>query len=135
MRGGDVMGPIATIVCATLTLIMSLLHIALLLGVPLGEYVLGGTEKVIPIKRRWFNIMFASLFFFISMLYFGKINILEFNIPNLISKIIMVIYTVFLGYKIIWNGFLTKSKKEKYLMTPLSSIGFISSLLAIIYVI
>ncbi len=57
-----------------------------------------------------------------------------YSIPNLISKIIMVIYTIFLGYAIIWNGFFTKSKKEKYLMTPLSALGFISSLFAIIYV-
>ncbi len=127
------MGSISAIVCAALTLIMSVLHIALLLGAPLGEYVLGGTEKVIPIKKRWFNLMFAVLFFFLSTLYLRNTDILEFDMPNLTSKIIMLIYTVFLGYAIIGNGFLTKSKKEKFLMTPLSAIGFISSLLAIIY--
>jgi cation transport ATPase len=128
------MGYIAAIVCAALTLIMSVLHIALLLGAPLGEYVLGGTDKIIPLKKRWFNLMFAVLFLFIAMLYFRNIDILEFDIPNLISEIIMVIYTVFLGYAIIGNSFWTKSKKERYLMAPLSAIGFISSLLAITYV-
>lgn len=128
------MGFIAAIVCGVLTLIMSILHIALLLGIPLGEYVLGGTEKVIPLNKRWLNLIFAVLFFFIAMLYFRNLKFLEFNMPNLLSKIIIIIYTVFLGYAIIGNAFFTKSKKEKYLMTPLSVIGFISSLLAIIFV-
>jgi cation transport ATPase len=126
------MGFIATSICAALTLIMSMLHFALLLGVPLGEYVLGGTEKVISLNKRWLNLIFAVVFFFIAMLYLRNIKLLEFYMPNLLSKIIMIIYTLFLGYAIIGNAVFTKSKKEKYLMTPLSAIGFISSLLAII---
>lgn len=49
---------LTSIVCAILTFFMAALHLALLFGAPIGEYVLGGKEKAIPIKKRWLNICF-----------------------------------------------------------------------------
>ncbi len=54
-------------------------------------------------------------------------NILSIGFNSMFVKIIIIVNTLFLGYAIIGNGMLTKSKKEKYVMTPFSIIQFICS--------
>lgn len=46
---------LSAIICSSVTFIMALLHILLTLGFPIGEYVLGGKNKVIPVNKRWQN--------------------------------------------------------------------------------
>ena len=48
--------------CAMLTFLMASLHLLLLCGAPLGEYVLGGTNRVIPKPKRKLNVFFLVLF-------------------------------------------------------------------------
>lgn len=118
----------ATLGCAILTLFMALLHIMLSIGLPIGEYVLGGKNKIIPKEKRYINIMLALIFLFLGLFYIGKVAPIPFQISDIISKIIMVLYSLFLFYAIIGNIFFTKSKKEKIVMIPTSVIGFICSL-------
>lgn len=107
---------------------MALLQLSLTLGAPFGEYVLGGMDKILPGKMRFVSGFFSCIFALTGLSYLqrtGKITPL-FNIT--FANVLLIIYTLFLAYAIIWNGFLTKSKKEKYVMTPLSIIGCISSI-------
>lgn len=113
--------------CATLSLLMGLLHIMLSIGVPIGEYVLGGENKIIPKEKRYINIVLALIFLFLGLFYIGKVVPVSFQISNIMSKIIMILYSVFLAYAVIGNIFFTKSKKEKAVMIPASIIGFIFS--------
>lgn len=55
IRGGKSMLRFCATLCAVITFLMSLLHILLVLGVPIGEYVLGGQNKVIPKEKRYIN--------------------------------------------------------------------------------
>ena len=123
-----------SVICAIVTLLMAALHLSLVLGAPIGEFVLGGKVRIIPIKQRWINLFFVIIFGFLGLLYLGKGGIISFILSNMTTKIIMGIYTAFLAYAIIGNIFFTKSTKEKYVMIPASIIGFISSLLTIIIV-
>ncbi|MDE5907509.1 MAG: hypothetical protein K2H52_01965 [Lachnospiraceae bacterium] len=50
--------------CAILTLFMGVLHIMLSIGLPIGEYVLGGKNKIIPKGKRYNNVIFAFVFLF-----------------------------------------------------------------------
>lgn len=121
-----------SMICAIITFFMSILHILLLAGIPIGEYVLGGENKVIPLNKRWINLVFALVFLFLGLLYLGK----AYNIPFIsviLSKIIMIVYTLFLAYAIIGNTFFTKSKKEKIVMIPASIIGFACSFATLLF--
>ncbi len=122
-----------SLICSVITFLMCLLHMLLFLGAPIGEYVLGGKDRVIPKNRRYVNAVLACVFFFIGLLYLREAGIFAVNvISRRITKIIMTFYTLFLGYAIFGNIFFTKSRKEKMVMIPFSVLGFISSLLAII---
>ena len=116
-----------SLICAIITFFMSILHILLLIGMPIGEYVLGGQNKVIPLNKRWINLVFAFVFLFLGLLYLGKSISIPFQFSEVPSKIIMIVYSLFLAYAIIGNIFFTKSKKEKVMMIPASIMGFACS--------
>lgn len=118
--------------CSILTFLMSVLHILLSIGVPIGEYVLGGQNKVIPVNKRWVNVIFAFLFLILGVFYMGKVVSIPFWFPEIPSKIIMIAYSLFLTYAIIGNLFFTKSKKERMIMIPASIIGFLSSFITLL---
>lgn len=115
------------LICAIITFFMSTLHILLLVGMPIGEYVLGGQNKVIPLNKRWINLVFALVFLFLGVFYLGKAAYIPFKLSVIPSKIVMIVYSLFLAYAIIGNTFFTKSKKEKVVMIPASIIGFACS--------
>ena len=120
--------------CAMLTFLMAALHLLLLCGAPLGEYVLGGTNRVIPKPKRKLNVFFLVLFTFLGVIYLTQTSYLSVHMNEIIVKVLMILYTLFLAYAIVGNLFLTKSKKETLLMTPLSIIGCVSSIMTLIYI-
>ncbi|WP_017210360.1 hypothetical protein [Clostridium beijerinckii] len=121
-------GYIVSLICAIITFGMALLQLSITLGAPFGEYALGGTSKVLPKKMRLISCTFFLVFIFVGMAYLQWGNILSIGFNYMFIKIIIMVNTLFLGYAIIGNGMLTKSKKEKYVMTPFSIIQFICSI-------
>ncbi len=113
--------------CAMITFFMGVLHIMLSIGFPIGEYVLGGKNKIIPKEKRYINVILAFVFSFLGVFYIGKAVPIPFQFSDIMSKIIMILYSLFLLYAIIGNTFFTKSKKEKIVMIPASAVGFICS--------
>lgn len=107
----------------------AIFQFSLVLGAPFGEYVLGGMNKILPKKIRPISVFLSILFFIVGLCYlqWTKYGYQIFGYGFV--KIMLILYTAFLFIAIFSNGFITKSKKEKYFMTPLSLIGFISSLI------
>jgi hypothetical protein len=67
------------------------------------------------------------------MAYLQRGNILYVGLSSMVVKTIIIVNTLFLAYAIVGNGMLTKSKKEKYVMTPFSIIQFICSVIALLF--
>ena len=118
---------VITLWLKVLVLGMALLQLSLTLGAPFGEYALGGMNKVLPTKMRFISIFFCCLFTVTGLSYMQKSGILNLFFNSTFINVLLIIYTIFLACAIVSNGFITKSKKEKYVMTPLSIIGFLSS--------
>lgn len=76
---------------------------------------------------RLISCTFFLIFIFVGMAYLQWGNVLYIGFNSMFVKIIIIVNTLFLGYAIIGNGMLTKSKKGKYVMTPFSIIQFICS--------
>jgi cation transport ATPase len=124
---------IAEFISVLLSFSFVFFHCLLIFGAPFGEYVLGGLDKVLPVKKRIISGIFSILFLFVGLSFLQRINLFEIGFPNSFVSILLILYTIFLGYAIIANGLLTKSKKEKYLMTPLSVLGFVCSIIVLFY--
>lgn len=59
------------VICSIITFIMCFLHILLVLGAPIGEYVLGGKDRVIPREKRHINGIIACVFLFFPIVFQG----------------------------------------------------------------
>lgn len=99
--------------------IVIILSILLICGLPLGELTMGGQYKIYPSKLRIVLVvqLLLQVFFVITILQAGGIMPLWFS--ENVTKIICIIMAVYLSLNTVMN-FISKSKKEKYIMTPLS---------------
>jgi len=118
---------IATYISLLLAFGFALLQFSLTLGAPLGEYVLGGTHRVLPAKMRFVSGAFSLWFTVVGLGYLQRAGKIGPIFNDSFVQVLLIVYTLFLLYAIVGNGFLTKSKKERYVMTPLSIAGCVSS--------
>lgn len=104
--------------CVSIVIILSFLIIC---GLPLGEMTMGGQYKVFPKKLRFllFTQLVIQVFIVVVILQMGGFITLWFS--HNVTKIIGIVMAAYLSLNTVMN-FISKSKKEKYLMTPLSFI-------------
>ena len=107
------------IIGACLFSVVIVLSILIICGLPLGELTMGGQYKVFPPKLRFILAVQLALqiFFVIIILQKGGIMPLWFSIKA--TKIISIVMAVYLSLNALMD-FFSKSKKEKYIMTPLA---------------
>ena len=107
------------IIGASLCSVVIILSILLICGLPLGELTMGGQYKVYPGKLRIVLVvqLLLQACFVITILQAGGIVPLWF-LEN-VTKFICIIMATYLSLNTFMN-FISKSKKEKYIMTPIS---------------
>ena len=112
------------IVGATLFSIVILLSILLICGLPLGELTMGGRFKTFPKKLRVVLVvqLILQIFFVIIILQAGGLIPLWFS--DKVTRTICIVMAAYLSLNAVMN-FISKSKKEKYIMTPLSLLSAI----------
>ncbi len=100
---------------------ISIMTVFAVLGLPLGEFTMGGQHKVLPKQFRIMAIIsvFIQLFAVLIILQAGGFIPCWFSFK--VTKYICIFYSIFLALNTFIN-FISKSKKEKYVMTPLSFI-------------
>ena len=101
--------------------VVIVLSILIICGLPLGELTMGGQYKAFPKKLRMVLVaqLILQVFFVIIILQMGGFMPLWFSVR--VTKIIGVVMAVYLSLNTLMN-FVSKSRKEKYVMTPLSLI-------------
>ena len=101
--------------------IVIILSILIICGLPLGELTMGGQYKVFPQKLRIVLVtqLILQVFFVLIILQMGEIIPLLFSYN--VTKIIGIVMAIYLSLNTVMN-LISKSKKEKYIMTPLSFV-------------
>ncbi len=113
-----------TIIGASAFSVVIVLSVLIICGLPLGELTMGGQYKVYPKKLRFVLLaqLILQILFVVIILQMGGFIPLWFSYD--ITKIICIIMAVYLSLNTIMN-LISKSKKERYIMTPLSLISAI----------
>jgi len=122
----------AIIVSIALAFGFALLQLSLVFGAPFGEYVLGGQRRVLPMKMRIVSCFFSLFFVIVGVSWLQVAGAIDGLLHPQFTKALLIIHTLFLAYAIIGNGLITKSKKEKYVMTPISIAGFLCGLFVLL---
>ena len=109
------------IIGASVFSIVCVLSFLIICGLPLGELTMGGQYKVFPKKLRIILViqLILQIFFVVIILQMGRFVPLWFSEST--TKIICIVMAVYLSLNTVMN-FISKSKKERYIMTPLSVI-------------
>ena len=104
--------------------IVIILSILIICGLPLGELTMGGQYKVFPPKLKIVLVtqLILQLFFVIILLQMGEFIPLWFSYN--VTKIIGIVMAIYLSINTVMN-LISKSKKEKFIMTPLSFVSAI----------
>ena len=102
--------------------VVIILSVLIICGLPLGELTMGGQYKVFPKKLRIVLVtqLIFQIFFVIVILQMGDFFPLWFS--KKVTKIICIVMAVYLSLNMVMN-FVSKSKKEKCIMTPLSFVA------------
>ena len=112
------------IIGASVFSIVIVLSFLIICGLPLGELTMGGQYKVFPKKLRIILVtqLILQIFFVVIILQMGGFISLWFS--SKVTKIICIVMAIYLSLNTFMNC-VSKSKKEKYVMTPLSAISAI----------
>ncbi|MEC2074137.1 hypothetical protein [Alkalihalophilus marmarensis] len=89
---------------------------------------MGGFHKVLPPPLRIVSAFNALILLFIGYVFLVHANVLTKTIFSLPTNALVWVFTVFLGLNTLAN-LVSKSKKERIIMTPLSGIAFILCLM------
>lgn len=102
--------------------VVIILSVLIICGLPLGELTMGGQYKVFPKKLRIVLVtqLIFQIFFVIVILQMGDFFPLWFS--KKVTKIICIVMAIYLSLNTVMN-FVSKSKKEKCIMTPLSFVA------------
>ena len=113
-----------SIIGAVLFGIIAVMTVLVACGLPLGEFTMGGQHKILPKKFRVAAVIsfFIQIFAMIIILQAGGFIPLCFSIK--LTKYICFFFAAYLSLNTIMN-MISKSKKEKYVMTPISLIAAI----------
>ena len=114
----------AAVIGACTFSVIIILSILIICGLPLGELTMGGRFSVFPKKLRLLLIvqLVLQIFFMVIILQTGGFLGLFFS--HKVTKLVGIIMAAYLSLNVIVNA-ISNSKKEKYIITPLSLVSAI----------
>ncbi|MGQ4668494.1 hypothetical protein ACUIJN_22205 [Metabacillus halosaccharovorans] len=109
-------------------LIVAILYILLALGLPYGDFAMGGKYKVMP-KQMRIACIISVLIQLIAIIFILQVgHVISISLLTPIAKGVCYFFSCYLFLNTVMNVF-SKSRKEKLVMTPLSFITAICFLI------
>ena len=111
----SILGAVLFGVIATMTVLV-------ICGFPLGEFTMGGQHKILPKKFRVVAVISVAIQIFAMIIILQAGGFISLSLSFKLTKYICFFFAVYLSLNTIIN-MISKSRKEKYVMTPLSLIA------------
>ena len=109
---------------ALLFAVVAVMTVLVALGLPLGEFTMGGKYKVLPMNLRIMAAVSFIIQVFAIFIVLQAGGIIPLWFSEKVTKYICIFFAVYLSLNTVMN-FLSNSKKEKYFATPLSVLAAI----------
>ena len=110
-----------SILGAVLFGVIAIMTVLVACGLPLGEFTMGGQHKILPKKFRVMAVISVAIQIFAMIIILQAGGFISLWLSFKITKYICFFFAVYLFLNTIMN-MISKSRKEKYVMTPLSLI-------------
>ena len=105
--------------------VIAIMTVLVACGLPLGEFTMGGQHKILPKKFRVMAVISVAIQIFAMIIILQAGGFISLWLPFKVTKYICFFFAAYLSLNTIMN-MISKSRKEKYVMTPLSLIVGIS---------
>jgi len=110
-----------SILGAVLFGIIAIMTVLVACGLPLGEFTMGGQHKILPKKFRVVAVISVAIQIFAMIIILQAGGFISLWWSFRVTKYICFFFAAYLSLNTIMN-MLSKSRKEKYVMTPISLI-------------
>lgn len=111
----SILGAVIFGVIATMTVLVAC-------GLPLGEFTMGGQHKVLPKNLRVAAVISVAIQFFAMIIILQAGGFIPLWFSFKVTKYICFFFATYLSLNTIMN-MISKSRKERFVMTPLSLIA------------
>ena len=111
-----------SILGAVLFGVIAIMTVLVACGLPLGEFTMGGQHKILPKKFRLAAVVSVAIQIFAMIIILQAGGLLPLWLSFKLTKYICFFFAAYLSLNTIMN-MISKSKKEKYVMTPISLIA------------
>ncbi|QHU93965.1 hypothetical protein GWK78_02945 [Candidatus Saccharibacteria bacterium oral taxon 488] len=111
----SILGAVLFGIIATMTVLVAC-------GLPLGEFTMGGQHKILPKKLRVAAVISVVIQIFAMIIILQAGGFISLWLSFTVTKYICFFFAAYLSLNTIMN-IISKSKKEKYVMTPISLIA------------
>ena len=111
-----------SILGAVLFGVIAIMTVLVACGLPLGEFTMGGQHKILPKKFRVVAAISVAIQIFSMIIILQAGGFISLWLSFKLTIYICFFFAVYLSLNTIIN-MISKSRKEKYVMTPLSLIA------------
>ena len=111
-----------SILGAVLFGVIAIMTVLVACGLPLGEFTMGGQHKILPKKFRVMAVISVAIQVFAMVIILQAGGFISMWLSFKVTKYICFFFLIYLSLNTIMN-MISKSRKEKYVMTPLSLIA------------
>ena len=111
-----------SILGAVLFGVIAIMTVLVACGLPLGEFTMGGQHKILPKNFRVMAVISVGIQIFAMIIILQAGGFISLWLSFKVTKYICFFFAVYLSLNTIMN-MISKSRKEKYVMTPLSFIA------------
>lgn len=119
--------PAAAIALTVILAALAVFQLALALGAPLGHFAWGGQHRVLPTKLRIGSAVSILIYVVIALLALDRAELID-VVPDPVSTVGMWIVFAYFVLGIPMNA-ISRSKPERYTMTPIVTVLAVLSLL------
>jgi len=117
----------AAIALTVILAALAVFQLALALGAPLGRFAWGGAHRVLPARLRIGSLVSIVIYAVIAVLALDRTGLID-VVPDGVSAVGMWIVFGYFVLGIVMNA-LSRSKPERYTMTPVVTVLAVLSLL------
>jgi hypothetical protein len=118
---------LAAIVITAILGLLAVFQLALALGAPLGHFAWGGSHRVLPTRLRIGSLVSIVIYAIIAVLALDRAGVID-VVPDVVSTVGMWVVFAYFVLGIVMNA-VSRSKPERYTMTPVVAVLAVLSLL------
>ncbi|MBT2517898.1 hypothetical protein J7E29_10670 [Streptomyces sp. ISL-90] len=119
---------IAAIALCVVLGLLAVFQLALIAGAPLGHFAWGGADRVLPASKRIGSVVSIVLYAAFAWIFLMKAGLVAGVLPELAVDIAAWVIVAYFGLGIVMN-LMSRSKQERWTMTPVAAVLFVLSLI------